>query len=180
MKRFSLRCSQISPKINRLVSVRGHEVSKTAFFERNSFSMITSVFEMIERCFCHHRVFLVKTHRNMYSITLKGQGVNIWPQVKVTWWPKYVILHMHRSVLMRQTQWDHSHVSISAKSKVIRKKTVGELVTSDDLRWPLEGRRWKLSPGPSLRTYANTIPSEWKCSAWAGHEIDLASGHEYT
>ena len=39
--------------------------------------MITSVFETIEQWFWHHRVCLVKTHRNMYSMTLKGQGQNL-------------------------------------------------------------------------------------------------------
>ena len=72
---LSLRCRQISPKANGL-GVRGHERSKTALLSE-SFSVITSVFEMIEQWFWHHRVCLVKTHRNMYSMTLKGQGQNL-------------------------------------------------------------------------------------------------------
>ena len=67
---------QISPKINSL-GVRGHERSKTAFLSEKDFSMITSVFEMIDQLFWRHRVFLVQTHRNMYSMTLKGQGQNL-------------------------------------------------------------------------------------------------------
>ena len=39
--------------------------------------MITSVFEMIEQLFLHHRVCLVKTYLNMYSMTLKDQGQNL-------------------------------------------------------------------------------------------------------
>ena len=39
--------------------------------------MITSVFEMIEQWFWHHRVCLVNTYRNMYSMTFKGQGQNL-------------------------------------------------------------------------------------------------------
>ena len=44
--------------------------------------------------------------------------VKIWPQVKVTAWPK---LHISRSVLTRQTHWDHFHVSSSSQSQVIWK-----------------------------------------------------------
>ena len=32
---------------------------------------------MIEQWFWHHRVCLVKTHRNMYRMTLEGQGQNL-------------------------------------------------------------------------------------------------------
>ena len=39
--------------------------------------MITFVVEMIEQLFWHHRVCLVKTHRNMYSMTLKSRGQNL-------------------------------------------------------------------------------------------------------
>ena len=116
--------------------------------------------------------------------------VKIWPQVKVTWWPKKVILHMYRCVLMGETQWDHSHVSISFGSKVIRKKTVG------DLRWPQ-----MTFGGSPMKTVAWVITedlsqhhSQWMemfwCEkevveilpidlTWAGHKIDLTSGHEY-
>ena len=44
--------------------------------------------------------------------------VKIWPQVKVTAWPK---LHISRSVLTRQTHWDHFHVSSSSQSQVTAK-----------------------------------------------------------
>ena len=49
---------------------------KNDIFERNLFSMITSVLEMIEQSLWHQRVCLVKTHRNMYSMTLKCHGQN--------------------------------------------------------------------------------------------------------
>ena len=49
---------------------------KNDIFERNRFS-ITTVFETIEQWFRHHRVGLVKTHRNMYSMTFKGLGQNL-------------------------------------------------------------------------------------------------------
>ena len=45
---LSLECGQISPKTNGL-GVRSHERSKNGIFERNRFSVITSVFEMIEQ-----------------------------------------------------------------------------------------------------------------------------------
>ena len=56
--------------------------------------------------------------------------IKIWPQVKVTTWPK---LHISRSVLTRQTHWDHFHVSSSSQSQVICKNLLVTSVTSDDL-----------------------------------------------
>ena len=79
--------------------------------------------------------------------------VKIWPQVKVTAWPK---LHINRSVLTRQTHWDHFHVSISSQSQVICKNLLVTSVTSDDLsgvtgqhltlghhEWPKSTWSWK-------------------------------------
>ena len=42
-------------------------------------------------------------------------------------WPKEVMSHISRCVLMKRTHWEHFHVSISLQSKVISKK--------NDLRW---------------------------------------------
>ena len=79
--------------------------------------------------------------------------VKIWPQVKVTTWPK---LHFSRSVLTRQTHWDHFHVSSSSQSQVICKNLLVTSVTSDDLsgatgqhltlghhEWPKSTWSWK-------------------------------------
>ena len=74
---LSIGRRQISPKINRLSVQRSRKV-KNGIFERNSFSMITSVFEMIRgQNFATISVCQVKAHRNMYSMTLKGQGQNL-------------------------------------------------------------------------------------------------------
>ena len=43
-------------------------------------------------------------------------------QVKVTWWFRWVMLHINRCALVRQTFWCHSHVCVSIQSKVIDKK----------------------------------------------------------
>ena len=43
-------------------------------------------------------------------------------QVKVTWWFRWVMLHINRCALARQTFWCHSHVCVSNQSKVIDKK----------------------------------------------------------
>ena len=91
---------------------------------------------------------------------------------------------------MRETQWDHSHVSIFSESKVICKKTVGEL------RWPqmtFGGLPMK-TVGWVITEDLSQHHSEWmemfRCGkevveilpidlTWAGHKIDLTSGHEY-
>ena len=79
--------------------------------------------------------------------------VKIWPQVKVTAWPK---LHISRSVLTRQTHWDHFHVSSCSQSQVICKNLLVTSVTSDELsgvtgqhltlghhEWPKSTWSWK-------------------------------------
>ena len=86
------------------------------------------------------------------EIRKTGEG-KIWPQVKVTAWPK---LHISRSVLTRQTHWDHFHVSSSSQSQVICKNLLVTSVTSDDLsgvngqhltlghhEWPKSTWSWK-------------------------------------
>ena len=70
------------------------------------------------------------TRPNFFERSLRSS------QAKVTWWPKWVILHITRFAWPRRTYWYQSHVSISFWSKVIGK---WRLVTSGDLKWPLEG-----------------------------------------
>ena len=67
---LSLICYQISPNINRL-GVIGHVILKNDIL---SIFSITSVFEKIEQWFWRHLVRLVNAHRNIYSMTLKGQS----------------------------------------------------------------------------------------------------------
>ena len=60
---------------------------KNGIFERNSFSMITSVFEMIEQLF--DTIVFASSRRIETCIAWPWKvKVKIWPQVKVTWWPK--------------------------------------------------------------------------------------------
>ena len=117
---LSLKWHQISPKINRL-GVRDHERSKTAFFKRNSFSMITSVLEMIEQWLWHHRVCLVTTHRNMYSITLKGQGQNL------TSGQGHVVTQLghiaYESKRLDEKHNENTHTSLSLRNQKLFVKT---------------------------------------------------------
>ena len=96
--------SDFTPKMNRLGVKRSRKVQGN--FVRRRFS-ITSVFEMIKQLFWHHRVYLVKTHRKMYNLTLKGP-MSCGDQSR-----SYCIWI---DALMRETQWDHSRVSISSQS----------------------------------------------------------------
>ena len=57
-------------------------------------------------------------------------------QAKVTWWSKWVILHISRFAWPRRMHWHQSHVSNSFGSTIIGKL---QLVTSGDLKWPSEG-----------------------------------------
>ena len=76
-------------------------------------------------------------------MTLKGQG-QIWPQFKVG--QGHVVTQVghiiYQSMRLYETNAleSQSHVSISFWSQVIGKKM---LVTSSDLRWPLEGSATK-------------------------------------
>ena len=124
---LSPRCRQISPKINRFKRQRSRKV-KNVILEWNSFSMITSVFEMIEQWFWHHRVCLVKTHRKMYSMNLKGQGQNL----SSGQGHGVTQIAISRSVL-KDKHIETTFMSSSSQSQVICKKT---LVTSGDLRRP--------------------------------------------
>ena len=142
---------------------------------------------MIEQWFGHHRVCLVKTHRNMYSMTLKGQGQNLTSgqghvatQIGHI---AYVSMRLDERNTMRPRLYLFWIKSYS-------QKTVG------DLRWP------QMTFGESpMKTVVWVITedltqhhSQWlemfRCEkevveilpidlTWAGHEIDLTSGQEY-
>ena len=105
---------------------------------QNGFSTIKSLILKIEQRIWYHRVCLVKARRTIYKITERSRSKFDLrsSQTKVTWWPKWVILHISRFARPRRTYWHQSHDSISFWSKVIGK---WRLVTSGDLKWPLEG-----------------------------------------
>ena len=144
---------------------------------------------MIEQWFWHHRVCLIKTHRNMYSMTLKGQGQNLTSGqghvVTQVGHIAYVSMRLDERNTMRPLSrlylfWIKSY----------SQKTVG------DLRWPQ-----MTFGGSPMKTVAWVITedlsqhhSQWMemfwCEkevvevlpidlTWAGHEIDLTAGHEY-
>ena len=103
------------------------------FFDNKIFNL------KIEQRIWYHCVCLVKARRTIYKMTMKGQGQSLTsgqvrPRSRDD--PKWVILHITRFAWPRRTYWHQSHVSISFWSKVIGK---WRLVTSGDLKWPLEG-----------------------------------------
>ena len=144
---------------------------------------------MIEQWFWHHRVCLVMTHRNMYSMTFEGQGQNLTSGqghvVTQVGHLAYVSMRLDERNTMRPLSrlylfWIKNY----------SQKTVG------DLRWPQ--MTFKGSP---MKTVVWVITedlsqhhSQWMEMfwfekevveilpidlTWAGHEIDLSSGHEY-
>ena len=76
-----------------------------------------------------HMLFILE--RSILKFDLRSR------QVKITVWPKQVMLHISRCALTRQTLWHQSHVSSSVLSKFIGKKCTATRwrhnVTSDDL-----------------------------------------------
>ena len=93
--------------------------------------MITSVFEMIHQWFWHHHVCLVKTHRNIYSMTLKGQGSKLDLRSRSRRDP---------SCISVEAYWRDKHIETTFMSlallnlKFICKSLLVTSVTSDDLR----------------------------------------------
>ena len=144
---------------------------------------------MIEQWFWHHRVCLIKTHRNMYSMTFKGQGQNLTSGqghvVNQVGHIAYVSMRLDERNTMRPL----SRLYLFC-IKSYSQKTVG------DLRWPQ-----MTFGGSQMKTVAWVITedlsqhhSQWMemfwCEkevveilpidlTWAGHEIDLTLGHEY-
>ena len=66
---------------------RAGQTKNVAFLGRSSFWRITFELRKIEKNAKHHRIPLVKTHRNMYLLTPKGQFENLtlgqvkWPDL---------------------------------------------------------------------------------------------------
>ena len=71
------------------------------------------------------------THRNMYSMTLKGQGQNLTSGQGHVVTQVGHIAYESKRLDQRNTMGPLTHVSISSESKVIRKK---RLVNLGDLR----------------------------------------------
>ena len=143
---------------------------------------------MIEQWFWHHRVCLVKTHRNMYRMTLKDQGQNL------TSGQGHVVTQVGHIAYVSMRLDDRNTMRPLSRLylfwiKSYSQKTVG------DLRWPQ-----MTFGGSSMKTVVWVITedlsqhhSQWmemfRCEKkvveifahwpWAGHEIDLTSGHEY-
>ena len=92
------------------------------------------------RSWClHHRVSLVKARRNMYSMILKEKvNFKIWPQVKVTWWPKLTETGHIAHHLMRLGV-ANTMSSFSCLYLFSIKSYKQKMVTLGDLKWPLSG-----------------------------------------
>ena len=108
---------------------------------------------MIEQLFWHHRVCLVKTHRNMYSMTLKGQGQNLTSgQGHVETQVGY-IAYVSMRLDERNTMRPFSRLYLFWIKSYSQKKTVGDLRSSDDLWRATDencrlGHHWGPKPTP--------------------------------
>ena len=136
---------QISPKTNGL-GVRGHERSLKRHFWAKQFFGDNFWAVWNDRAMILTNMVFASSRRieTCMNMTLKGQGRQFDLRSRsrsentVT-----SILHYVGTMRLelRETQWDHSHVSSSFGSKVIRKK---RLVTLGDLMMTiLEGHRWQ-------------------------------------
>ena len=107
---------------------------------------------MIEQWFWHHRVCLVTTHRNMYSMTLKSQGQNLTSGQGHVVTQVGHIAYESKRLNKRNTMRQFLRLYLFW-IKSYSQKTVGELVTSDDL-WRVTdencrlGHRWGPKPTP--------------------------------
>ena len=104
--------------------------------------MITSVFEMIEQWFWHHRVCLVKTHRNLYSMTLKGQGQNL------TSGQGHVLTQVGHIAYESMRIDERNTMRPLLRLYLFWIKSYSQKTVSlGDLRWPCEGHRWNCHLG---------------------------------
>ena len=144
---------------------------------------------MIEQWFWHHRVCLVTTHRNMYSMTLKGQGQNL------TSGQGHVVTQVGHIAYVSMRLDERNTMRPLSRLYLFWIKSYSQK-TVDDLRWPQ-----MTFGGSPMKTVAWVITedlsqhhSQWMemfwCEkevvemlpidlTWAGHEIDLTSVHEY-
>ena len=100
---------------------------------QNGFWTMKSLILKVEQRFWYHHVCLVKAHRTMYNLTLKGQGQNLTSgqvRARPLGDPSTSNYTSFDAPCEKKTQWQQSHVSISFGSQVIGKKL---LVTSSDL-----------------------------------------------
>ena len=144
---------------------------------------------MIEQWFWHHRVCLVKTHRNMYRMTLKRQGQNL------TLGQGHMVTQVGHIAYVSMRLDERNTMRPLSRLYLIWIKRYS-LKTVGDLRWPQ-----MTFGGSPMKTVTSVITenlsqhhSQWmemfQCEkevveilpidlTWAGHEIDLTSGHEY-
>ena len=115
----------------------------------------------------------------------------VWPQVKVTTWLKYIMMHNSRFVSIRQTHQTCFEACISSQSKVIARTL---LVTYDDVTRPplliaeVSGApvKWLVNTTFCmfwlLMVVLTQIKMKWNLPHWlimGGHKIDLTLGHRY-
>ena len=100
-------------------------MSKKFFFAKMFFSQITFEIRKLVREFGQHRVLLVETHRNKYTLTLKGRYPNLTSgqghvRSRVGTSRSHCI-SVDASV-QEKTYWDHPQHSMSILSEVRGKK----------------------------------------------------------
>ena len=130
----STMCPQIWSTVISLGST-GHQSQNYRFlrklvFVNNFLSIYVRKLVLTPSCFSHHagsKHIHDDLERSIWKFDLRSRSRDD-PR-----WPKWVILHIFRSVSTRGTQWDQSQLCSSIQSKVISKK---RLVSSGDLGWP--------------------------------------------
>ena len=113
----------------------GHQGSKFQKFSK-CFSTIKSLILMVEQRIWYYRVsnriWYYRASNHIYNDFARSRSKFDLrsSQAKVTWWLKWVKLHISRFAWPRRTYWHQSHVSISFLIKSYWQVTV------DDLGWP--------------------------------------------
>ena len=144
---------------------------------------------MIEQWCWHHRVCLDKTHRNMYSMTLKGQGQNL------TSGQGHVVTQIGHIAYVSMRRDERNTMRPLSRLYLFLIKSYAQK-TVDDLRWPqmtfgespMKSVAWVITE--DLSQHHSQWMEMFRCEkevveilpidlSWAGHEIDLTSGHEY-
>ena len=121
--RFDLRSIVWAPTI---IKYQKYCFSPTFFSVNNLWSIYSTATILVSSCLSHRgELTHIWRHRKA--------KFKIWLQIKVTFWPKWVMLHISRCVWWKQTYWRLPHVSISITSKVIGENCDWPQVTSDDL-----------------------------------------------
>ena len=129
---------QIWTNVN-VLSSRVYQTEKMTIFTKTVFCVNVFVLDIKKR-YGLHRVRFVKAHR-MIRFTLDGlKRPEIWPRVKINFWPGKAMAYIGRCVLWDK-HIDIHFVSILTGSRIFLPNK--RLPTSDDLEWPLEGLQAK-------------------------------------